>query len=93
MALSLTIVFLANVFKNSTAVFFISILMFIVFKGLSIAFSRYSSFFITSMFEWYDVWTIFPFQYMTVLRQLLLIFGYGIMFYTAGFYLFDKKDL
>lgn len=93
MTLALVIVFLSNVLKNGTAVFFLSIIIFIVFKGLGIAFPRYSGFFITSMLEWYDLWSIYPMPAFQIIREFLIITGYAIMFFTAGYYLFDKKDM
>lgn len=93
MALALVIVFLSNLLKNGTAVFFLSVIVFIVFKGLGIAFPRYSSFFITSMLDWYDLWSIYPLPVFQILREFLIIAGYAIMFFTAGYYLFDKKDM
>ena len=93
MAIELVVVFLSNIFKSGTTVFFISILFFIIFKGLGVAFPKYSSFFITSMLDWYDLWAITPLQIFKLLRTFLIITGYAIMFFTAGYYLFDKKDL
>jgi ABC-2 type transport system permease protein len=93
MALALIIVIFANIFKSSTAVFFISILMFIVFKALGYVFSQYSSLFITSMLSWYNLWIAENIPFLKVLRLFLIMLGYAIMSFTAGFYLFDKRDL
>lgn len=93
MALALVIVFLANIFKSSTAVFFLSIILFIVFNGLAIVFPRYASLFITSMFDWYNLWLADSIPVSKLVREFLIMAGYAIMFYTAGYYLYDKKDL
>jgi ABC-2 type transport system permease protein len=93
MAFALIIAFLTNIFKGGTSVFFISVIVFIAFNGIAIAFPRYSSLFITSMFDWHSLWNVNTFQMSKILREFFIILGCAIMFYTAGFYLFDKRDL
>lgn len=90
--LSLGIVFLANMLKSGISVFFVSILCFILFKGLGILFSQYSGLLITSYFDWYSLWLANSFPFMKILRELLLMLGYAILFFTGAFYLFDKKE-
>jgi ABC-2 type transport system permease protein len=90
--LALGIVFLANFFKSGISVFFVSILGFVVFKVLGIVFTQYSSLFITSYLDWYNIWLAQSFPLWKILRQLLIMTGYAIMLFTAGFYLFDKKE-
>ncbi len=92
-AFALIIVFLANIFKSGTTVFFISVIIFIAFNAITIAFPRYSSLFITSMFDWHSLWNVNTFQISKILREFFIILGCAIMFYTAGYYLFDKRDL
>ena len=62
MAFALIMVFLTNVLKSGTTVFFLSIIMFIAFNGIAFFFPRYSSLFITSMFDWYSLWNVNTFQ-------------------------------
>lgn len=90
--LALGIVLLANVFKNGISVFFVSILVFILFKGLEVFFYQYSSLFITYQLGWYNLWLINSFPLGKILRALFIMLGYAIMLFTAGFYLFDKKE-
>lgn len=92
-ALALMVVFFANIIKSGATVFFLSIVIYLAFKGMGLMFPHYSSFFITSMFDWYNLWAIDPLPLMKLIRQLLIMTGYGIMFFTAGYYLFDKKNL
>ncbi|MCX8129500.1 MAG: ABC transporter permease [Clostridia bacterium] len=93
MTLALTITVFANIFKSGSAVFFLSILMFIVFKALGYVFSQYSSLFATSMLGWYNLWIANDIPVFKVFRLFLIMLGYAIMSFTAGFYLFDKRDL
>lgn len=91
--LSLFVVMLSNILKGGLSVFFLSVLTFIGLNFLEVAFSRYSSFFITSMFGWYRLWISDAPNVFKIFRQFLIMSGCGIMFFTAGYYLFEKKDL
>jgi len=90
---SLLVVFLSNLIRGGLAVFFLSIILFVGFKFLSVFFSHYSSFFITTTFDWYFLWISEKINVYKIFRQLLIMAGSGIMFFTAGFYLFDRKDI
>ncbi|CAH1204720.1 hypothetical protein PAECIP111891_02588 [Paenibacillus allorhizoplanae] len=90
---ALIVVLLSNLIQGGLAVFFLSILVFIGFNFLGIVFSSYSSFFITSMFDWYTLWISESINVFKISRQILIIFGCGIMLFTTGYYLFDRKDI
>jgi ABC-2 type transport system permease protein len=89
----LIVVLLSNLIQGGLAVFFLSILVFIGFNFLGIVFSSYSSFFITSMFDWYTLWISESINVFKISRQILIMFGCGIMLFTTGYYLFDRKDI
>lgn len=90
--LALGIVLLANIFKSGISVFFVTILCFILFKGLGVFFTQYSGIFLTSYFDWYNLWLANSFPFMKILRELLLMVGYAILFFTGAYYFFDKKE-
>ncbi|NOU73722.1 ABC transporter permease subunit [Paenibacillus sp. LMG 31458] len=90
---ALIVVLLSNVIQGGLAVFFLSILVFIGFNFLGIVFSSYSSFFITSMFDWYTLWISESINVFKIFRQILIMSGCGIMLFTTGYYLFDSKDM
>jgi len=90
--LALGIVMLANLFKNGISVFFVSILAFIVLEVLGVVFSQYSSLFLTSQLDWYNLFLVNSFPLGKIVRQFMIMLGSGIMLFTAGFYLFDKKE-
>ena len=90
--LALAIALLANIFKSGIAVFFVSILTFLALKVLGVLFSQYSSLFLTTQLDWYNLFLVNSFPLLKILRQFLIMLGYGIMFFTAGFYIFDKKE-
>jgi ABC-2 type transport system permease protein len=92
LVLALLIVLLANILKNGASVFFIAIILFLALKAGGVLFSQYSSIFITTHLDWYNLWLINALPWDKILRQFLIMAGYAIMLFTAGFYLFDKKD-
>jgi len=90
---SLLIVILSNIFRGGLSVFFLSVVAFLGFNFLDVFFPSYSSFLITSTFDWYTLWISDSPNIFKIIRQFLIISGCGIMFFTAGYYLFDRKDL
>lgn len=92
LVLALGIVLLANILKSGISVFFLSILAFIICKALSVVFSRYSSLFMTTQLDWYNLFLINSFPLGKIFRHFLMMLGTATMLFTAGFYLFDKKE-
>ncbi len=93
MTLAIIISVFANILKSGSAVFFMSILLYIVLKALGYVFPQYSSLFVTSMLDWYNLWIADSIPVLKALRLFLIMLGYSITAFTAAFYLFDKKDL
>lgn len=90
---TLLVVLLCNMIRSGLAVFFLAVLLFICFYVLSMFFSHLSSFFITSMFDWYTLWISEEVNVLLLFRRMLLLIGCGIMLFTAAFYAFDRKDI
>jgi ABC-2 type transport system permease protein len=90
---SLLVVLLANILRSGSAVFFLSILVYIAFHFIGIVFSSFSSFLITSMFDWYTLWISETFNFSKIIREFLIMAGCGTMLFAAGFYLFDRREL
>lgn len=90
--LALGIVLLANVFKSGISVFFVSIVAFIVLQVLGVLFSQYSSLLMTTQLDWYNLFLVNSFPVAKIMRQFLIMLGSGLMLFTAGFYLFDKRE-
>jgi ABC-2 type transport system permease protein len=78
--------------RSGIAVFFLSILVFIFFKALGIFYPQYSGIFFTSMLNWYSLWIMDTIPFSKIIREFMLMFSYGILLFTGGYYLFDKKD-
>jgi len=45
------------------------------------------------MFDWYTLWISESINAFKIFRQVLIMSGCGIMLFTAGYYLFDSKDI
>lgn len=90
--LALGIVLIANLFKSGVSVFFVSVIAFLGFQVLGLLFSQYGNLFLTNYLDWYTLWLSQNFPFLKILRQFLLMMGYAIMLFIAGFYFFDKKE-
>lgn len=90
--LSVIIAFLTNIVRSGIGVFFLSIFAFVTFKGLGIIFYRYSGVFITSMMNWYTLYLMDTIPTFKIFLQFMMMLSYGIIFFTAGYYIFDKKE-
>ena len=84
--------FFTNIIRSGIGVFFLSIFVFVTFKGLGIVFSRYSGVFITSMMGWYTLFIMETIPGFQIFLKFMMMLSYGIIFFTAGYYLFDKKE-
>lgn len=92
-ALILTIVLFTNILKSGISVFFVTILLFIIFKGFGILFPSYSSLFFTGTLDWYRLWITTNVSFFKIFRQFIMMCSYDILLFTGAYYLFDKKDL
>lgn len=90
---ALLVVLLTNLIRSGLAVFFLSVLLFVGFIALSFIFSSFSSFFITSQLNWYTLWISESINWFKLVRQLMLLFGCGLMLFTAGYFFFDRKEI
>ncbi|MFT8315163.1 MAG: ABC transporter permease [Clostridium sp.] len=90
--LCLMIVLFTNIVKSEVGVFFLSILVFIALKALGIFFSNYSGILFTSTFGWYNLWIMDTLPVFKIFREFMLLLSYGIILFTAGYFLFDRKD-
>ena len=93
MAFAVIIAFLANVFRSSAIVFFLSILLFIASNVLALVFPGIAGVFITSALDWYKLWIADSLPLGRILSQLALVAGYILIFFTLGFSRFDRRDL
>ncbi|MGI6711536.1 MAG: ABC transporter permease [Bacillota bacterium] len=92
LVLVLGIIFLTHILKSGISVFFAAVLLFVASEVLSLIFPQYAGLLITSHLSWYKLWFAHTFPLQAVIRELLLMMGYAIMLFVAGFYLFERKE-
>lgn len=90
---ALVVVLISNITRGTTSAFMLSIFAFLVFNGLNLVFPQIRSFLFTSSFDWYRLILGSYINYSKIFRMFLILLGYGIMLFTAGYYLFEKKDI
>ena len=93
MVIAVVIAFLANVFKSSVTVFFMSIIVYGISQVFGVILTSYSNIFITTSLDWYKLWIADSLPFGEIIRQILYMTAYVLIFFTAGFYKFDKRDL
>jgi ABC-2 type transport system permease protein len=92
LVLASIVVLLTNIIKSGTGVFFLSIIIFMVFKALGIVFPKISSLLFTSQLDWYNLWVMDTLPFLKIFRLFMLMASYVIILLTATYYLFDKRD-
>lgn len=90
--LCLMIVLFTSILKSGIAVFFISVLIFILFKVLAIFFPAYSGILFTSIMGWHTLWIMDNIPVVKILRSFIMMLSYIIILFTTAYYVFDKKD-
>lgn len=90
---ALVVVMISNITRGTTSAFMLSIFVFLIFNVLSLVFPQIRSFLFTSGFDWYRLILGSYINYSKILRIFLILFGYGIMLFASGYYLFEKKDI
>lgn len=90
---SLVVILIANIAKGTTSAFMFSIFIFLIANGLNLFFPQIKSFLFTSTFDWYRLILGSYINFSKILRVFLILLGYCIMLFTAGYYLFEKRDI
>ncbi len=90
---ALVVVFISNITKGTTSAFMLSVLVFLLFNGLGLVFPYLKSLLFTATFDWYRLALGSYINFSKILRVFLILLGYGIMLFTAGYYLFENKEI
>ncbi len=90
---SLAVMLIGNIAKGTTSSFMLSVLMFLLLLGVGLAYPMAKSFLFTSAFDWYRLFLGSFINYGKILRVFLMLAGYAIMLFGAGFYFFEKRDV
>ncbi len=92
LVLAVITAFFANVLKSSAGVFFLSVLLFLLSKALSVV-SALSYVLPTSLLDWYKLWISSVMPFGSILRTLLVMAAYFALFTALGFRRFDRRAL
>ncbi|GFZ32213.1 ABC transporter permease [Clostridium zeae] len=83
---------LVQFFKSSNGALISCILTFIGIKVLAIFIKGFNNSIFTTYLNWYTQWSTGGSKLLTHINLLFMLVAYGIIFFTFGFYLFDKKE-
>ncbi|MBZ9634406.1 ABC transporter permease [Clostridium sp. FP1] len=84
---------IAQFFKSSSGAIITCILCFIGIKVLSLFLSGLNNMLFTSYLNWYSRWTVGQLSFLTTINTLFMVLSYGVIFFTVGYYFFDKKEV
>lgn len=90
---ALTVVLISNFMRGTSSAFMFAIFVFLVFNGLGLALPQIKSFLFTSTFDWYRLILGSYINYGKIFRIFSILIGYGIMLFTTGYYLFEKREI
>jgi len=92
-ALGTVAVFIAQFFKNASGTLAICILFYAAAKLLPFVFPDVMAFSPTAYTDWYQLWIGSAFSAERIVTIFSFLLGCSIIFYTFGYYLFDKKEV
>ncbi len=84
-------VLLNHLCKSTTMAMFLSILLFIGFNVLGIFWSNASGLLFTGYMQWHKIWLGTTLPFSALFPKIALLFGYGMVFFSGGYYLFLKR--
>jgi ABC-2 type transport system permease protein len=90
---SMLVVLISNFTKGTTSAFMLSVLVFLIFLGLGVAFPHLKSFLFTSGLNWFVLILGSYLNFSKLFRIFLIFLGYVIMLFGAGYYFFEKRDI
>jgi ABC-2 type transport system permease protein len=78
--------------RSGTLTMFILLFLYLMLNALPIFFPFLNEMLFTSYLGWYRLWIGALPGTAKLIHMLLIVLGYGVVFFTAGSLLFDKKD-
>lgn len=91
--LSVTAVLIAQFFTSSSGALTVSILLYIALKASSLFFPQVSTYSPTAYLNWHMLLIGSPMATNQVWSVFMFLLACSILFFTAGYYFFDKKEL
>jgi ABC-2 type transport system permease protein len=91
--LSIFAVFIVQFFKSSNSALVSCILIFVGIRVVTIFNSGLNNNMFTSYLDWNSLWFRGGVNLLRTGNIFLLLLSYGIIFFTLGYYLFDKREV
>ncbi|MFL0247515.1 ABC transporter permease [Candidatus Clostridium stratigraminis] len=91
--LTTTAVFIAQFFKSSSTALISSIFIYIALYFLSMFFPMVLRLSFTNYLDLHVLWLSGSVGVLKIINTLMMVVSYGIIFFSAGFYFFDKRNL
>jgi ABC-2 type transport system permease protein len=93
LVLTITSVFITQFFKSSSTALISSIFIYIGLYFLSMFFPLVLRLSFTNYLDLHVIWLSGNTGILRIINTLLMIASYGIIFFSTGFYFFDKRNL
>ncbi|WP_276356905.1 ABC transporter permease [Cohnella caldifontis] len=92
-ALGTVSAFLSLGFRNASGALAVSILVYAAAKLVAFAFPQIAAFLPTAYTDWHQLWIGGAVSFGKIAAIFSFLLGCGIVFYTSGSYLFEKKEV
>lgn len=82
--------FIAQFFRSSSGALITCILSYFGIEVLALFIKGFNNIIFTSYLNWYSMWSS---SFLRNINTFIMILAYGIIFFTLGYYMFDKKEV
>jgi len=91
--LALFAAFISQFFKSSSGALITCILSYIGIKILSMFIKGMNNSIFISYLNWYSIWLTGSSSFLRNINIMFMVLSYAIIFFTVGYYIFDKKEV
>ena len=78
--------------RSGTLTMFLLVVVYLVMSALPIVFPIFTELLFTSYLGWYRLWIGALPEASRLIHMLSIVLGYGVVFFTAGSLIFDRKE-
>jgi ABC-2 type transport system permease protein len=93
LVLSIAAVCLAQFFSSSSSALTVSILLYLAFKVAAFFLPQIATYSPTAYMDWHMLWVGGSLVTSKITSIFMFLIACSILFFTAGYYLFDKKEI
>ncbi|MEW9702161.1 ABC transporter permease subunit [Paenibacillus sp. SI8] len=93
LVLSITAVCMSQFFSSSSSALTVSILLYLAFKVAAFFIPQIATYSPTAYTDWHMLWIGSSMAIGKISSIFMFLIACSILFFTAGFYLFDKKEI